>query len=202
MGADASWPPPNCPPLEWPENLDGPRRYEWYAATIEAFALLWKGHVTEARVEPAGEQEIVRLEQRLATPLPESLRAYHRRLGALNLAETLCSVAPSKNPIQPLANAFPAISEVGVEPSVAREMVVFGDSLGSGNLFCFQRGTGEIFFFDHDDGAPLTRFFADADAYLEALMIRCLAAVHEDREAGKELLVSRLGKPLVRKWLY
>lgn len=202
MSADATWPPPNCPPLEWPENLDGPRRYEWYGATIEAFALLWKGHVTEARVEPVAEEEIVRLEQRLATSLPESLRTYHRRLGALRLAETLCSVAPSRNPIQALADAFPSVGEVGVEPGVAREMIVFGDSKGSGNFFCFHRGNGEIFFFDHDDGAPLTRFFADADGYLEALMIQCLADVHEDDERGEQLLVSRLGQPLVRKWLY
>jgi hypothetical protein len=202
MSADATWPPPNCPPLEWPENLDAPRRYEWYASTIEAYSLLWQGHVTQARVDPVAEEEIVRLEQRLATSLPESLRTYHRQLGALRLAETLCSVAPSKNPIQPLADAFPAVGEVGVEPGVAREMIAFGDSSGSGNLFCFHCRSGEIFFFDHDDGSPLTRFFADAAGYLDALMIRCLAEVHEDDGRGEQLLVSRLGQPLVRKWLY
>jgi hypothetical protein len=202
MSTDASWPPPNCPPLEWPESLAGPRRYEWYAAVVEAFALLWKGHVTEARVAPVPEEEIVRLEGRIGTSLPQSLRTYHLRLGALNLAETLCSVAPSDNAIQPLDEAFPSIREVGVEPSVAREMIVFGDSLGSGNLFCFERRSGEVYFFDHDDGDPLTRFFADPDEYLEALMLRCLAEVHENDDLGEQLLVSRLGEALVRKWMY
>ncbi len=200
--ADASWPPPNCPPLEWPESLDAPRRHEWYAATIEAYSLLWKGHVKQARVEPVAEEEIVRLEQRIATSLPEPLRTYHRQFGALKLAETLCSVAPSSNPIQLLVDAFPSFAEVGVDLDAAREQIVFGDSLGSGNLFCFHRRTGEVFFFDHDDGSPLTRFFDDANGYLDALMIKCLAQVHENRERGEQLLISKLGRPLVRKWLY
>jgi hypothetical protein len=202
MSTEASWPPPSCPPLEWPESLAGPRRYEWYASVIEAFALLWKGHVMEARVAPVPEEEIVSLERRLGASLPQSLRTYHLRLGALELAETLCSVAPSKNAIQTLDEAFPSFREVGVDPSVARDMIAFGDSHGSGNLFCFERRSGEVFFFDHDDGPPLTRFFADPDDYLEALMIKCLADVHEDEDAGEELLVSRLGRDLVRKWMY
>lgn len=202
MSTEASWPPPNCPPLEWPESLSGARRYEWYRAVVEAYGLLWHGHPRQARIEPVSEEEIVALERRIGTSLPEALRTYHQRLGALNLAETLCSVVPSKNAIQTLEEAFPAFREVGVEPSVARDMIVFGDSLGSGNLFCFERRAADVFFFDHDDGPPLTRFFADPDAYIEALMIKCLAEVHEDADAGKQLLVSRLGKPLVRKWMY
>lgn len=202
MSAEATWPPPNCPPLEWPENLDGPRRYEWYTAVVEAYSLLWKGHVREARAEPVAEDEIVRLEHALGTSLPASLRTYHRLLGALNLAETLCSVVPSRSRIQPLNAAFPGFREVGVDPEVARNMIVFGDSLGSGNLFCFPRGSSEVVFFDHDDGPPLTRFFADPDGYLEALMVRCLAEVHEDDALGEQLLIARLGEPVVRKWMY
>ncbi|MBL8743637.1 MAG: hypothetical protein JNK04_21155, partial [Myxococcales bacterium] len=62
MSAEASWPPPGCPPLEWPENLDGERRYEWYRAVVDAYALLWAGHVKQARIEPVVEEEIVALE--------------------------------------------------------------------------------------------------------------------------------------------
>lgn len=199
------WPPPGCPPLAWPD-LSGPNaRLDWYRAVILAYSALWDGHSSEPRLAPVSETDLAELEQHLGCALPASLRQYHADLGALSLSETLCSVARGSTPIQPLLEAFPGIvdlSEDEAERTLARELIAFGDYLGNGNMFCFHRQTGEVYYFDHDDGAVLTHFFPAVDQYLDALMIKCLAEVHEDDETGEMLLVERFGLPLVRKWMY
>ncbi len=202
---DNDWPPADCPPIEWPELDDQAARLTWYRSVIAAYAALWEGHVSQPRLAPVGEDELAALEARLGCPLPPALRAYHRELGALSLAERLCSVTGGDTPIEPLRDAYPGIVDLtndASELALADELVAFGDYLGNGNLFCFHRQTGEVYYFDHDTSAMLTRFFADVEAYLDALMIRCLAEVHENDEAGEALLARRFGAQLVRKWLY
>lgn len=201
------WPPADCPSLAWPALADQADRLAWYRAVITAYALLWEGHVTQARFAPVTEQELAALESRLGCRLPPALRAYHRELGALSLAETLCSVSGKKPtiPIAPLLEAYPGVvdrAESEADMALAQKMVAFGDYLGNGNMFCFHRATGEVYYFDHDSGAMLTRFFPSPEDYLDALMIRCLAEIHEDDETGEQLLIQRHGKPLVEKWLY
>jgi len=85
---------------------------------------------------------------------------------------------------------------------LADMLVAFGDYLGNGNMFCFHKESGEVYYFDHDDGPPLTRFFCRVEQYLDALMILNLAEVHDADDEGEALLVQRFGKPLVRQWMY
>lgn len=203
------WPPSGCPSLSWPVLSAAFTRSDWYRAVITAYAALGEGHVTQARFAPVSEADLLDLETRLSCTLPAALKAYHREFGALSLAEKLCSVSPAGyTPIQPLLEAYPGITDLledadnteGLEQ--AEELIAFGDYLGNGNMFCFQRSSGAVYYFDHDDGEMLSPFFTSVEEYLDALMIRCLAEIHEDEDAGLELLAQRYGPALVKKWLY
>ncbi|URN87432.1 MAG: SMI1/KNR4 family protein [Pseudomonas protegens] len=201
--SNADWPPAGCPPLAWPDLPDQAARLNWYLAAIGAYGALWEGHVNEPELTPVSEDALQALEQRLGYPLPRSLRDYHRQLGVLSLAEVLCSVGPGHTPIQPLLEAYPGIVEIGdVDLVLAGKLVAFGDYLGNGNLFCFHRESGAVYYFDHDTGAALTRFFDSPEEYLDALMLLCLAEVYDDDDAAEALISQRYGEDLVRKWRY
>lgn len=195
----------NCPPLAWPTLSTQAERAAWYRSTIEVYSGLWDGHVTQAKLSPVSERDLSPLEARLGCPLPTALRAYHVEFGALSLAEKLCSVTDGHTPIQPLLDAYPGITDIAeneADLALAKELVAFGDYLGNGNMFCFHRQSGDVYYFDHDTEPMLTPFFPSTQDYLDALMIRCLAEVHDNDEGGEAILVERFGNALVRKWLY
>ncbi|WP_210712363.1 SMI1/KNR4 family protein [Pseudomonas sp. MWU349] len=201
--SNADRPPAGCPPLAWPELPDQAARLSWYLAVMGAYGALWEGHVNEPELTPVSEDALQALEQRLGCPLPRSLRDYHRQLGVLSLAEVLCSVGPGHTPIQPLLEAYPGIVEISdVDLALAGKLVAFGDYLGNGNLFCFHRESGAVYYFDHDTGAALTCFFDSPEEYLDALMLLCLAEVYDDDDAVEALISQRYGEDLVRKWRY
>lgn len=204
-----NWPPSDCPPLSWPVLPSPLARSAWYRAVITAYAALWEGHASQVRFTPASEVDLLDLEARLCCALPSDLRAYHRVFGALSLAEKLCSVDPTGDtPIQPLLEAYPGITDI-LENSddkhvleLIEKLIAFGDYLGNGNMFCFHRESGAVYYFDHDDGEMISFFFTSVEEYLDALMIRCLTEIHDDEDAGQALLAQRYGPELVRKWLY
>jgi hypothetical protein len=153
------------PPLEWPALSDDASRKAWYLAVISAYAELWEGHPSQPVVAPNSDEALCSLETRLGCALPLALRNYHKEIGALRLRERLCGVEDKDTPIQPLLDAYPGI--VDMEPSIdemrlAEALIVFGDYLGNGNMFCFDRGNGSVYYFDHDGEALLTKFFDDA----------------------------------------
>ena len=201
------WPPQGCPVLAWPRLPNQPARLNWYREVIAAYAALWAGHVSQARLEPVSEAALNELEARLGCSLPLPLRQYHQELGTLALAERLCGVvaSDSRASIEPLLEAYPGIVDITdnkAELLLAEKLIAFGDYLGNGNMFCFHRESGEVYYFDHDDGEMLTLFFPSVECYLDALMILCLAEVHEDEDVGEELLIERFGLALVKKWRY
>lgn len=202
------WPPANCPPLAWPVLASEAERLAWYRAVVEAYLLLWAGHPSQVKLAPVTEEALSALEERLACPLPPALRTYHLELGALSLAERLCSVTAGNTPIQPLLDAYPGIVDIAendADIALAKKLIAFGDYLGNGNMFCFHRQTGEVYYFDHDSGSMLTRFFPSPQAYLDALMIRCLSEIYEGEpgcEDSESILIQRFGKSLIKKWLY
>ena len=204
-------PPADTPPLAWPELPDDEARLAWYRACIAAYAGLWEGHATQPILAPASRAELDALEQRLGCALPPLLRAYHARLGALSLAERLCSVAPPVMfaSIEPLADAYPGITDILEDEddaddqwALVDELVAFGDYLGNGNLWCFHRQTGEVWYFDHDSPPMLTRMFGQVADYLDALMFKCLLQVHDAEDDDETLLRQRFGDALVEKWMY
>ena len=101
--------------------------------------------------------------------------------------------------------AYPGIVDMAEdeeEIAFSEELIAFSDCIGNGNMFCFHRETGDVYYFDHDTGDMLTRSFSSVQEYLDALMIRCLSEVYEDDERGERLLIERFGEYVVKKWLY
>lgn len=196
----------DIPPLILPEFADDKARLDWWRACAQAWLDQWENPSPLTPVKP---EEVEALEQRLGCPLPPLLRTYHEQIGTLDLAETLCSVVPAKYAsIEPLHNAYPGISDILEDASDAdaqwalvNQLIVFGDYLGNGNLWCFHRETGEVWYFDHDCSPMLTQMFPDVGQYLDILMFKCLLEVHGE-EDNEELLRERLGDAVVEKWMY
>lgn len=178
-----------------------------------------------AQVKPFSRAELRLCEWRLGCALPQSLRDYLLQLGVLDWAERLLSprfdlMAPDADmdAIGSVQVVFPGIADI-VEMSASQqalaleaqlsELVVFGDYLGNGNLWCFDRCDGSVWYLDHDSSPLLTRMFNDVGDYLDALALMSLCrshAVAQGRDDGDEqaevLLEKRFGRALIRKWMY
>ena len=178
-----------------------------------------------AQARPFSRAELRLCEWRLGCNLPESLRDYLLQLGVLDWAERLLSpcfdlVAPDADmdAIGSVQVVFPGIADIvemgAPEQALAlkaqlSELVVFGDYLGNGNLWCFDRRDGSVWYLDHDSSPLLTRMFDDVGDYLDALALMSLCrshAVAQGRDDGDEqaevLLEKRFGRALIRKWMY
>lgn len=196
----------HTPPLVWPEFTNDKAQLEWWLACVKAYRAEW---AKPASLTPVNAQEIDALEQRLTCPLPTPLRTYHENIGVLELSESLCSVTPVKySNIEPLLDAYPGITDILEDTpestslwTLVNQLIVFGDYLGNGNLWCFHRNTGEVWYFDHDSSPMLTKMFTDVGQYLDILMFMCLLFIH-DEEGNEELLRERLGDEIVEKWMY
>lgn len=88
-------------------------------------------------------------------------------------------------------------------------LVRFSDYLGNGNYFCFHSETKEIYYFDHDDGVYISKFFDLADDYLRGCLIYAQQDLFgpnlEQSEVigwAEETVISLFGKDIVRKWQY
>ena len=138
------------------------------------------------------------------------LRAYHQHIGVEYLAEI---INPPER-IEPLLDAFPGLEDIledlsaeqaAATRALAGQLIAFGDYLGNGNLWCFHRQTGQVWYCDHDTGECLTPIFDDVRDYLDAVMILSLAEAHdpeEGHEAAESILRQRLGDAVVEKWMY
>lgn len=199
-------PASEIPPLAWPQFTDDSARLDWWLSCVQAYLSLWEN---PDPLSPVNAKELEALEQRLGCSLPPLLRTYHQQIGTLNLAETLCSVTPAKYAsIEPLREAYPGIRDILQDAPDAEQqwarvnaLIAFGDYLGNGNLWCFHRETGEVWYFDHDDSPMLTQIFTDVGQYLDVLMFKCLLEAHGE-EDNEDLLREHLGDDVVQKWMY
>ncbi|MBP2167874.1 hypothetical protein J2125_001066 [Erwinia toletana] len=199
-------PDSDIPPLVWPEFTDDKARLEWWHACVVTWLAQWE---KPAPLTPVSPKALEALEQRLGCAIPPLLRTYHEQIGTLNLAETLCGVTPEKYAnIEPLRDAWPGITDIledasDAEPqwALVNQLIVFGDYLGNGNMWCFHRETGEVWYFDHDCSPMLTQIFTDVGQYLDVLMFKCLLEAHGEEE-NEDLLRERLGDAVVEKWMY
>lgn len=196
----------DIPPLILPEFADDNARLDWWRSCALAWLDQWENPSPLSPVKP---EEVDALEQRLGCTIPPLLRTYHEQIGTLDLAETLCSVASAKYAsIEPLHNAYPGISDIlegapdaDAQWALVNQLITFGDYLGNGNMWCFHRETGEVWYFDHDSSPMLTQMFSNVGQYLDILMFKCLLEVHGE-EDNEELLRERLSDAVVEKWMY
>ena len=215
---EADVPEPYWPPAD--TSFDQRLAY-WYQG-LQAHA--WMDEEL-AQAKPFSRAELRLCEWRLGCNLPRSLHDYLSQLGVLDWAERLLSprfdlMAPDADmdAIGLVQVVFPGIADI-VEMSEQQqaqelmaqlsEMVVFGDYLGNGNLWCFDRRDGSVWYLDHDSSPLLTRMFDDVGDYLDALALMSLCRSHavaqgrdDSDEQAEALLSERFGQRLVKKWMY
>lgn len=193
----------DIPPLAWTDFADDQARIQWWMQCVRAY--LDGGDFT-----PASRAALDDCEQHIGCPLSPMLRAYHERIGVEYLAEI---INPPER-IEPLLDAFPGLEDILEDMSaeqaaatraLAEQLIAFGDYLGNGNLWCFHRQTGQVWYCDHDTGECLSQIFDDVRDYLDAVMILSLAEAHDPEdghEAAESILRQRLGDAVVEKWMY
>lgn len=196
-------PSADIPPLEWTDFASDAERIQWWQQCVRAY-------LNGSDFTPASRAALDDCEQRIGCPLPPMLRAYHQHIGVEYLAEV---INPPER-IEPLLDAFPGLEDILEDMSaeqaaatraLAEQLIAFGDYLGNGNLWCFHRQTGQVWYCDHDTGECLTQIFDDVRDYLDAVMILSLAEAHdpeEGHETAETILRQRLGDAVVEKWMY
>lgn len=217
------WADADVPEPFWlPEAASAEQRLAYWHLGLQAHAWLDEEAVQPTSFSPA---ELRLCEWRLGCQLPPSLRDYLLQLGALDWTERLLSPrfdlqAPNEDmdAIGPVSVVFPGVADIVEmsEPEQAQaltaalqQLVAFGDYLGNGNLWCFDRRDGSVWYLDHDSRPLLTRMFDDVADYLDALALMALCRAHgiaggldEGDEKAEEMLSQRFGRELVKKWMY
>ncbi|HEX8425731.1 SMI1/KNR4 family protein [Hymenobacter sp.] len=167
------------------------------APIIEGYAY----HIDEEPAAPASPKEISACEKRLNTTLPEDLKLFYLRFGPAKLGEILC-------PLEEFVgwSAESMESYTAEEQEVLKNMVVFGEYLGNGNVWCFHKQTKAIYYFDHDTRPTINGMFSSFYEYLRALLIFTqgemgshIEGLEDDCEA---IVASLVGQERVRKWRY
>lgn len=209
-------------PFRLPEPATSEQRLAYWHLGLQAHAWL-----DEEAVQPApfSHAELRLCEWRLGCQLSPSLRDYLLQLGVLDWVERLLSPRfdlqtpdSDMDAIGPVCVVFPGVADI-VEMSkpeqvqaltaALQQLVAFGDYLGNGNLWCFDRRDGTVWYLDHDSSALLTRMFDDVADYLDALALMALCRAHgiaggrgDGDEKAKAMLSQRFGRELVKKWMY
>lgn len=217
------WAEAQVPEPFWPAQFANMQeRLDFWHLGLQAHA--WMDE-EPAQVTPCSRAELRLCEWRLGCALPQSLRDYHLQLGVLDWAERLLAVRFDReepdedmDAIGPVQVVFPGIADIvemaGPQEAVALttaigELVAFGDYLGNGNLWCLDHRDGSVWYLDHDSSPLLTRVFDDVGDYLDALAVKSLCTAHvtaqgkdDGDELAEQLLAQRLGRALIRKWMY
>ena len=171
---------------------------------IDDFADNWGEELTE----PIPNEEISKLEIKLGTNLPESLKLFYNEFGTANIGEQLQDfdeIGWLKNIWKDQAEHSPCFSEE--DKKHLPYLVSFSNYLGNGNMFCFHSDTKEIYYFDHDTQPFLSKLFDDASDYIKACLISCQVDLFNQEigqekveEWSEEVLNELYEKDLLKKW--
>ena len=148
---------------------------------------------------------IKRCEKTIGTALPNDLKLFYLRFGPALLQEKLFNVGE-----------FQYISEswgkgmlgyfTKEEQNILSNLIVFGDYLGNGNVWCFHKYTKEIFYYNHDCKPNINQMFQTFYEYLQSLLIFTQGEIGQDIEnfdkECEKLVVDLIGEDRVRVWQY
>ena len=222
-----------CSPQLW-ADAQVPKPYWLHAGASEneRLAYWFAGLQAQAWVEeeplslqPYSLAQLSLWEWLMSCKMPAPLRNYHLQLGVLEWTELLLTpqidLADAAGDMEAMAPAFvvfPGVADIvemqDQEVAVAltsalEQLVAFGDYLGNGNLWCFDRRDGSVWYLDHDTSPLLSRMFDDAGDYLDALTVIALSRAHalangrdDGDELAEDMLSERWGQALLRKWMY
>ncbi len=156
--------------------------------------------------KPISEEEILALETKLGTALPENLKLFYQTFGIADIGEQLQDF----NEVDWIKDIWSDAPQYGPDFSEQDKLLLpylisFSDYLGNGNMFCFHSETKEIYYYDHDDKPYLTKMFNTVDDYLKGCLIFAQADLSENKEAEnwtEEIVIDLFGQNTVRKWRY
>jgi SMI1-KNR4 cell-wall len=154
---------------------------------------------------PTSEERIRKCEQTLGTSLPNDLKLFYLKFGVVKLMEELFEVEDFHFITKNLGANF--INDYNTqEQSVLSELIVFGDYLGNGDVWCFHKESKKIFFFKHDTVPNINQMFETFYEYLQSLLIFSQGIMVEGNEnfdkAIEQLVVKLIGKERLKVWQY
>lgn len=156
--------------------------------------------------KPVSEEEILALEAKLQTTLPENLKLFYKTFGIADIGEQLqdfTEVDWIKDIWSDAPQYGPDFTDEDLQ--VLPYLISFSDYLGNGNMFCFHSETKEIYYYDHDDTPYLTKIFTKVDDYLKGCLIFAQNDFSNDKEIEnwtEEIVSKLLDEKTVRKWRY
>ncbi|MBK9579482.1 MAG: SMI1/KNR4 family protein [Fibrobacteres bacterium] len=172
---------------------------------IQAIAANWNRKLPKA----LSTEEIIELENRLGTTLPEGLKMFYQTFGIADISETLQGLSEIgwiKDIWAGVPQYAPNFTES--EQAILPHLVSFSDYLGNGNMFCFHRETKAIYYYDHDSKPYLSKIFDTVDDYIKGCLIFAQSDLFTDVaqemvDTWTEEIVSEiLGANTVKKWRY
>lgn len=156
--------------------------------------------------KPVSDEEILALETKLGTALPQTLKLFYQTFGIADIGEQLQDFEEVDWIKDIWSNApqyGPDFTEQ--EKQVLPYLISFSDYLGNGNMFCFHSQTKEIYYYDHDDTPYLTKMFDTVDDYLKGCLIFAQNDFSENKDIDdwtEEIAADLFGKTTIRKWRY
>jgi hypothetical protein len=155
--------------------------------------------------EATSADRIKKTEQTLGTTLPNDLKLFYLRFGAARLTEGLFNVEEFQYITANWGQSFLDLYNKE-EQAVLSKLIVFGDYLGNGNVWCFHKDTKEIFYYNHDSKPNINQMFWTFYEYLQSLLIFTQREIGQDiKNFDKEcekLVVDLIGKDRVKVWQY
>ena len=152
---------------------------------------------------PAGDTELDKCENILKTTLPTDLRLFYKTFGPAKLQEGLFSPSDFNYLTRDWNKKF-LDNYTSSEQDVLSKLIVFGDYLGNGNVWCFHADTKDIFYFKHDSRPNINGMFETFGQYIQSLVIfsqQEMADGELDDEIEK-IVVGLIGQDRVRVWQY
>jgi len=156
--------------------------------------------------EPISTDEIIQLEKRLGTTLPDSLKLFYRTFGIADIGEQLQNL----DEIGWIKDIWADQPQYG--PDFTDEdknhlpfLVSFSDYLGNGNMFCFHSETKNVYYYDHDERPYIVKMFDSVDDYLKGCLIFAQNDFSDNDEIEnwtEEVVSEIVGENVVEKWRY
>jgi len=168
---------------------------------IESYAAFW-GNEMEA---PTPIADIENCETRLGIKLPKDLKLFYLKFGPARLLEVLRPVQEFEYLTASWDKSHFDLYNTDEQKTIAG-LIVFGDYVGNGNLWCFHKDTGNIFYFKHDSKPNINGMFDTFYDYLKPLLIYTQGEmgqhVEELEDEVAETVINLIGKDRVRVWQY
>ena len=151
------------------------------------------------------EDSIKKCEKTLGTTLPNDLKLFYLRFGAAKLMEKLFNVEDFEYFTANCGQKF--LDHYNKEEQdILSKLIVFGDYLGNGNVWCFHKDTKEIFYYNHDTKPNINQMSMTFYEYLQSLLIFTQGAIGDEIEnlfnQCEKKVVELIGKDRVKVWQY